>query len=405
MKPFEYNPEYKMALVADLIPYARNSRTHTDDQITKVASSIKEFGFLNPVIVDGDNGIIAGHCRILAAKKLGIFEVPTIEASHLSEAQKKAYIITDNRLALDAGWDDEMLKLEIAELDEMDFDLSLTGFNDDELAEFLKEDTVGLTDEDAVPELPETPVSVLGDIWILGNHRLMCGDSTSIDAVEKLMDGQKADMVFTDPPYGIDVVGAGKSFGTVGAGNKVAANQYSPIIGDETTETAEQFIQTCNALGFYDQIIWGGNYFTSFLPPRKGWVVWDKKGREWNDNFSDFEMAWSSYEKPAKIFTHVWMGMVQSGEREKRVHPTQKPSGLIIDCIEYFDKEAIKVFDGFGGSGTTLIACEKTLRSSYNMELDPKYCDVIVKRYQEFTGKQAIHAETGKPFNELANGG
>ncbi len=194
--------EYKN--IKELIPYCNNSRTHSDDQVLQIASSIKEFGFTNPVLIDGQGGIIAGHGRIMAAQKLKMDEVPTITLSDLSEAQKKAYIIADNKLALNSGWDDELLKIELEQLKELDFDLGLIGFSDDELALLMGgETTEGLVDEDQVPELVDDPVTVLGDVWVLGNHRLMCGDSTSIDAVEKLMDGQKADMVFTDPPYGM----------------------------------------------------------------------------------------------------------------------------------------------------------------------------------------------------------
>jgi ParB-like chromosome segregation protein Spo0J len=194
--------EFKIIPTNDLIPYARNSRTHSEDQVTKIASSIKEFGFLNPIIIDGENGIVAGHGRVMAAKKLGLTELPCIEASHLTEAKKRAYVLADNRLALDAGWDNDLLKIELQDLNSEGFDLSLTGFDLSEISAFLEEPTEGLTDEDAVPEAPEVPVTVEGDVWLLGRHRLMCGDSTSIDAVERLMDGQKADMVFTDPPYG-----------------------------------------------------------------------------------------------------------------------------------------------------------------------------------------------------------
>ena len=198
--------EYKN--IKELIPYCNNSRTHSDDQVLQIASSIKEFGFTNPVLIDGQGGIIAGHGRIMAAQKLKMDEVPTITLSDLSEAQKKAYIIADNKLALNSGWDDELLKIELEQLKELDFDLGLIGFSDDELALLMGgETTEGLVDEDQVPELVDDPVTVLGDVWLLGNHRLMCGDSTSIDAVERLMTGQKADMVFTDPPYNIDYQG------------------------------------------------------------------------------------------------------------------------------------------------------------------------------------------------------
>ena len=190
--------------LADLVPYARNSRTHSDEQVAQIAGSIKEFGFTNPVLIDGEGGIIAGHGRVLAARKLSMESVPCIVLDYLTEAQKRAYVIADNKLALNAGWDDEMLALELGELEGMDFDLSLTGFDEDDLENLMHldpEPEEGLTDEDAVPEAPEQPVTVEGDVWVLGNHRLMCGDSTSIDAVDKLMAGQNADLCFTSPPY------------------------------------------------------------------------------------------------------------------------------------------------------------------------------------------------------------
>ena len=195
--------------VEALIPYAKNSRTHDDAQVAQIAASIKEFGWTNPILVDGDKGIIAGHGRLMAARKLGMTQVPVIELKGMTEAQKKAYVIADNKLAMNAGWDNEFLTLELKDLEDEGFDFSLTGFDDKELDALLNviEGTDGLTDEDAVPDVPEEPKTKLGDIYILGNHRLMCGDSTSIDAVDKLMDGQKADMVFTDPPYGVDYQG------------------------------------------------------------------------------------------------------------------------------------------------------------------------------------------------------
>lgn len=200
--------EIKKVSVEKLIPYVRNSRTHSDAQVAQIAASIKEFGWTNPILVDGENGIIAGHGRLLAARKLGYTEVPVIELSHMTESQKKAYVIADNQLAMNAGWDTAMLTLELADLKDAGFDLDIIGFDAKELDKLLEPEQVeGLTDEDAVPDAPEEPKTKLGDIYQLGNHRLMCGDSTSIDAVDKLMDGQKADMVFTDPPYGVSYTG------------------------------------------------------------------------------------------------------------------------------------------------------------------------------------------------------
>jgi ParB-like chromosome segregation protein Spo0J len=199
--------------VDTLIPYARNSRTHSDEQVAQIAASIREFGFTNPVLIDSDGGIIAGHGRVMAARKLDMQEVPCIRLAHLTDTQKRAYIIADNKLALNAGWDDEMLKLEFDELEELGFDLELTGFTLDEIAELeIEEIPSGQTDEDYVPEVQPDPISKIGDVWLLGKHRVMCGDSTSIDAVEKLMNGQKADMVFTDPPYGMSY-GGGRAQG------------------------------------------------------------------------------------------------------------------------------------------------------------------------------------------------
>jgi len=215
-------PAYKTISVADLIPYARNSRTHSDAQVTKIAASIREFGFLNPIIVDGESGIIAGHGRVLAAQKLGLDTLPVIEAAHLTEAQKRAYVIADNRLALDAGWDNDMLKVELSDLQADGFNLELTGFSLDEIADFLAEPAEiadflaepaeGLTDEDAVPDVPADPVTVEGDVWLLGRHRLMCGDSTSQSAFDKLMAAVRADLIFTDPPYGMSY-GGGRAQG------------------------------------------------------------------------------------------------------------------------------------------------------------------------------------------------
>jgi len=208
--------------IADLIPYANNARTHSDEQVAQIAASIKEFGFTNPILLDGTNGIIAGHGRLMAARKLSLDTVPCIELSHLSEAQKKAYILADNRLAMNSGWDTQLLTLELKSLDDEGFDLEMLGFDAKELSDLLQPEQVeGLTDEDAVPELPETPVTKLGDIWLLGNHRLMCGDSTSIDAVEKLINGMLVDLVVTDPPYGVSYADKNKSLNASGKGKRI----------------------------------------------------------------------------------------------------------------------------------------------------------------------------------------
>lgn len=382
--------------VNDLIPYINNSRTHSEEQINQIVASINEFGFTNPLLIDEKDNIIAGHGRLLASKKLKMEEVPCIVISGLTEAQKKAYIIADNKMALNAGWDEELLKAELENLKELDFDLELTGFNVDELDDmFQVEEEQEIVEDDFDIEPPEEPKAKLGDIYQLGNHRLMCGDSTKIEDVEKLMNGNKADMVFTDPPYGIDVVqgkkaGGDKTFGKVGGGNIVKSNTYSSIIGDETTDTARKNYEIVKELSD-NQIIFGGNYFTDFLKPSKCWCVWDKQN---TGNFADVELAWTSFDKSAKIYHYLWNGLVREGSRDlelsKRVHPTQKPVGMIINILKDFTKENDSIIDCFGGSGSTLIACEQLNKNCYMMELDPKYVDVIIKRWEEFTGKKAI---------------
>jgi|TARA_R110001592_G_scaffold127086_2_gene338648 DNA modification methylase len=402
----------KQTPIDELIPYASNSRTHSDEQVAQIAASIKEFGFNNPVLLDKENGIIAGHGRVLAARKLGLKEVPTIELSHLTDTQRKAYVIADNKLALNAGWDMELLSLEMGDLRDEGFDLSLIGFNDDELANIFVDKTEGLTDPDEVPDIPDDPVTKEGDVWLLGKHRLMCGSSTDISATEKLFNGVTPDMVFADPPYGIDVVqsnqvggGGPTKFEMIGGGavNKgqkiVASNTYAKIEGDETTETAKDFYNTCVALELKNIVLWGGNYFTDFLAPSRCWVVWDK---EMTGNFSEAEMAWTSFSKGGiKVFKFLWNGLSREGNRKDelkgRVHPTQKPVGLFCNIFERFDGFKI-IYDGFGGSGSTLIACEKTGRNCLMMELAPEYCDVIIKRWQDFTGEQAKLEGSGQIF-------
>lgn len=372
--------------VEKLIPYVMNSRTHSEQQISQIASSIREFGFTNPILIDEENNVIAGHGRLMAAKKLDLQEVPAIVVTGLDERKRRALVIADNKLALNAGWDEEVLKNELTDL-AADFG-DLMGFSDEELAALLGiEATEGLTDEDEVPELPEEPVTKPGDIWILGNHRLMCGDSTSIDAVEKLIDGNKVDLVFTDPPYGVAVV----KDGMVGADFGVAKKgSYKPIIGDETTDTAIEAYNVCISIGANKIVLWGGNYFANKLPPSSCWLVWDKRGDSGIVNtFADCELAWTNMTSPARIHKQLWNGMIREGEKEKRVHPTQKPISLCEWGIVSYTEIGSSILDLFLGSGSTLIACEKTNRICFGMEMSPDYCDVIVKRWEDFTGKKA----------------
>jgi DNA modification methylase len=389
-------PTYKTESVNALIPYARNSRTHSEAQVTKIAASIKEFGFLNPVIVDGENGIVAGHGRVMAAKKLGMDEVPVVEASHLTESQRRAYVIADNRLALDAGWDDELLRVEFAELEEVGFDLELTGFTLDEIKALEPEQLIeGLTDEDAVPEVPETPKTVLGDVWVLGRHRLMCGDSTSIDAVERLMAGQKADMVFTDPPYNVAFNGRSGKHDVIKNDNLPEA-EFDRFI-DEVCNT----IRTIGPAAYY---VWCNWEFYGALQgrlPYKACIVWAKNvfgmGRGYRHQH-EFCLFNGKIDEVVKNESDLW----SIKKDTNYVHPTQKPVALSVRAFGNHIK-LLNVLDLFGGSGSTLIGAEQTGRNAHVMELDPKYCDVIIKRWQDFTGKQAVHAETGKTFAEVGN--
>lgn len=387
-----------MAATSGLIPYARNSRTHSDAQVAKIAASIREFGFLNPIIVDGDKGIIAGHGRLMAAQKLGLAEVPVVEASHLTAAQKRAYVIADNRLALDAGWDNDMLKIELADLDGLNFDLSLTGFDVGELDALLADEgTDGLTDADAVPDVPAVPVTVEGDVWLLGRHRLMCGDSTSIDAVERLMAGEAIDLVHTDPPYGINEKGMRADRGGLTSNSKL------PDFNDTSTDAAKDAFNLCEGLGIKRQVWWGANYYAHALPETANWFVWDKRvDDKYKDTQSDCELAWvKSKWSSVRIFRHVWKGMIKDSEKgQKRVHATQKPVALAEWVFDYY-KDVKTVLDLFGGSGSTLIAAEKQGKQSFLMELMPAYCDVIITRWQDFTGQTATLEATGQTFEEL----
>lgn len=394
-------PEYKTVPVSSLIPYARNSRTHSDEQIAKIAASIKEFGFLNPVIIDGENGIVAGHGRVMAAQKLGMETVPVIEASHLTEAQRRAYVIADNRLALDAGWDDEMLRVEFAELEGLGFDLELTGFGLDEIAALqVDEIAEGLTDEDEVPEVPEQPVTVEGDVWLLGNHRLMCGDSTSIDAVEALLQGKKAQMVHTDPPYGISYQSNGRT----------KSAKFDVLKNDDVILDIAPVIEACSEGWVFVWTSW--KVLTKWISQFEGFgypsnqVIWHKPGGGIGDlkrTFaSDYETAlvWHrGAELTGKRIGSVWK--VSKDGATEYLHPTQKPVALAEEALDKTTKPGWLILDLFGGSGSTLIACEKTGRHARLMELDPKYCDVIVNRWQSFTGKEAVLESSGDKFNDM----
>jgi ParB-like chromosome segregation protein Spo0J len=356
-------PQIESIATADLIPYARNARTHSESQVAQIAGSIQEFGFTNPVLIDSTNGIIAGHGRVMAAQKLGLQSVPCIRLGHLSEVQKRAYILADNRIALNSGWDDAMLEVELAELHADEYDLGLLGFDADELSKLMGYDMPAETPvevkEDEVPEPPADPITKPGDLWILGEHRLLCGDSTKAEDVARLMAGVKANCILTDPPYGIGI-----------ASNPVR-QKHAKADWDAKPVEPKQFVESVP-----QAIVWGGNYFD--LPPAKGFFVWDKKQPE-DFTLAMCEMAWTNIDTPAKMFR---MSVTSYGKE----HPTQKPVGLMAWCLSYTDGD---VFDPFLGSGTTLIAAEQLNRKCYGMEISPQYCDVIVKRWETLTGKTA----------------
>jgi DNA modification methylase len=353
-----------------------NPRVIKDDKFKKLVQSIKdlpEMAEVRPVVVNTDMVVLGGNMRLKAMREAGWKDVP-IQVVDWDEDKQRQFIIKDN--VSGGEWDWDMLANEWDTEELQEWGLDLPDF--DNAKELEAEE-----DDYEMPDQVQTDI-VLGDLFEIGPHRLLCGDSTDSDAVARLMDGQKADMVFTDPPYGIKVVqgkkvGGDKPFGNVGGNNVVKAKEYSEIIGDDTTETAKEFYQTCISLGFENFIIWGGNYFTDFLPPSMCWIIWDKEN---TGNFADVEMAWTSFDKGAKLYRWQWNGMIRKGDKsvegKTRVHPTQKPVGLFGDIFNDF--KFTNCFDGFLGSGSTMVAAHQLNRKCYGMELDPKYCQVIVDR-------------------------
>lgn len=412
--------------IKDLIPYENNPRNNKE-AVEYVANSIKEFGFKVPIVIDKDMVIVAGHTRLLAAEKLGLESVPCIVADDLTPDQVKAFRLADNKTGEFASWDFEKLEFELDELS--DFNMEQFGFT------FEDEDEDIQIIEDEAPEVQEKTTIQRGDVFELGNHRLMCGDATNKEEIETLINGEEIDLVLTDPPYGIDIISGGA--GTIGTGNwptgkvggggplhfgknrggkthhnrqgeersggsirtpkekritedaVIASKTYRAVIGDDTTETAKNNYLLVKEIS-KNQILFGGNYFTDFLFPSKCWIVWDKNN---TGNFADAELAWTSFDKGVKLYKFTWNGLVREGSREvegiTRVHPTQKPVGMLANILKDFSHEGDKILDCFGGSGSTLIACEQLNRKCYMAELDPHYCDVIIQRWENLTGKKA----------------
>ena len=414
--------------IKDLIPYCNNSRTHSDEQVQQIASSIKEFGFTNPVLIDEQGGIIAGHGRVMGAKKLLLNKVPCIVLDGLSEAQKKAYIIADNKLALNAGWDDELLKIELEQLKELDFALGLIGFSDDELALLIGvETTEGIVDEDQVPELVDDPVTVLGDVWILGNHRLMCGDSTSIDAVERLMNGKAADFCFTSPPYNAALTCAKmhSKCKSSGAGGLYRGGYSDNLSSDDYIKFNMDIISALDAVSCADFVCcYNINYnknspseYIDVMHSAKGiiplveTIVWEKSmavslhgdnlTRIYEFVFVLCKGAFKINKARTECLKNLWKISNIGANHDK--HKACFPVALVEEGIKNFAPHGAVIIEPFGGSGTTMIAAEKLGCRSNLMELDPKYCDVIIKRWQDFTGKQATLEANGKTYNELLN--
>lgn len=400
----EYRP------LADLIPYARNSRTHSEAQVAQIAASIAEFGFTNPVLVDAEGGVIAGHGRVLAARQLGFDPVPTIALGHLNETQRRAYVIADNKLALNAGWDEEMLGVEIGALKDEDFDLGLLGFSDLELAALLAgPGTGGRTGPDDVPKTPANPVSQLGDVWILGRHRILCGSSMSQDCVVAVMKGELADVVFTDPPYGVAYVGGSASGSIAGDITQAAIPvSFKHAIDHATKENARLYFcgGSSNVQMYYA-------LFDAYLRRMPSMIVWDKGTivLRRNNYHSQYEVIFYGWKgagggndcwfgsRKADAASDVWQ--VKRDNGQDYLHPTQKPTALAERAISNSSPPGGIVYEPFSGSGSTIIAAEMTGRSCHAIELSPAYVDVAVKRWRNFTGKQATLETTGAAFDRV----
>lgn len=388
----ERKTEYYLADVKDLIPYARNARTHTDAQVAQIAASIKEFGFLNPIIISSDNTILCGHGRVLGAQKLGLEKVPCIKEEYLTEAQKKAYIIADNKLALNAGWDNELLAVEISDLKADSFDVSLLGFDDKELDKLLSLSGEDIVDDDfdVDSELEKPAMTKTGDIWTIGKHRLMCADSTIAENYEKLMDGRKANLVVTDPPYNVNYEGsAGKIKNDNMTNDKFhnfllgAFTCLNPVMADDASIYV--FHADTEGLNFRKAFDEAGFYLSGCCIWKKPSLVLGRSPYQWQH-----EPCLFGWKKNGK---HQWYAdrkqtTIWEFEKPKEndVHPTMKPIPLIAYCIMNSSMSNTLVLDPFLGSGTTMMASHQTDRTCYGFELDPKFCDVIINRYIEMTG-------------------
>ena len=398
-----------------LIPYARNSRTHSDEQVSQIAASIKHWGWTTPVLIDETGELIAGHGRVMAARKLGIEEIPTMTAIGWSKADKQAYVLADNQLPQNAGWDMDLLSVEMKDLDAEGFDLSLMGFNDDMLANMLKEETEGLTDEDAVPDVPDDPVTVLGDVWIMGKHRLVCGDSTDADTVAKCLNGLTPHLMVTDPPYGVEYDANWRNEAERANGKPYGASAVGVVQNDERADWSEAWALFPGDVAY----VWHADRFSPTVAKSledcglrmRALIIWAKNnmviGR--GDYHSQHEPCWYAVRKNK---TGHWSGdrkqktlwHIDKPQKSETGHSTQKPVECMKRPIENNSSPGQAVYEPFSGSGTTILAGEMTGRCVYAIELNPAYVDVGVKRWCDFTGKDAINEATGKLFSECSNG-
>lgn len=403
----------EMRAVVGLVPYARNSRTHSPEQVDQIAASVREWGWTTPVLVDEAGMIIAGHGRVMAAQKLGLREIPVMTAHGWSEAQKKAYVLADNKLALNAGWDNALLKVELEELKAFDFDLPLIGFSEDELNTFLIDRTAGLVDPDETPEPPVNPISVLGDTWVLGRHRIRCGDSTSADDVAALLAGVSPHLMVTDPPYGIEYDPNWRNEADRANGKKIGAGATGKVLNDDKADWREAWALFPGDVAY----IWHAGNMAHVVAESlmacgfniRAQIIWAKSqfviGR--GDYHPQHEPCWYAVKKGkaghydgGRKQSTLWQ--IEKPRKSETGHGTQKPVECMKRPIENNSSPGQAVYEPFSGSGTTIIAGEMTGRCVYAMELNPPYVDVAIKRWQEFTGQKAVLEGDGRTFEDVA---
>lgn len=393
-----------------LTPFARNARTHSDEQIAQIAASIREWGWTNPVLVDDDGTIIAGHGRVLAAQRLDISEVPVMVARGWTDAQKRAYVLADNKLAENAGWDRELLRLEVADLAEMGFDLPLMGFSEQELRALSMSPNPGLTDPDDVPDTPVHPVTELGDVWLLGRHRLVCGDCTDADAVAKALNGVEAHLMVTDPPYGVNYEPDWRNKAMRADGSVVGGRATGEVLNDNRADWREAWALFPGTVAY----VWHAGLYAAVVAESleasgfklRSQIIWSKNnfaiGRgdyHWQHEPCWYAVRGKGHWAGDRKQSTLWE--IPKPQKLETGHSTQKPVECMRRPIVNNSSPGQAVFEPFCGSGTTIIACEMEGRACHGLELHPAYVDVAIKRWQEFTGQDARLEATGETFAEL----